>query len=360
MTQADLDMKRLGNFGKKIGGILNGAAAALMISVGHKVALFDTMSDSGPASVEKISELAGLDKRYVREWLAAMTTAEIVEYDSNRDLYTLPAEHAAMLTRSAGPRNQSLYMQYIPLLAKVEDQIVHHFRHGGGVPYSEYTTFHAIMAEASAARFDALLISTVLPLVPGLIDELSDGIEVADVGCGSGHAINVMGATFPNSKFTGIDFSEEAINVARTESEAMELGNVSFRVQDAASLTGLDEFDFITTFDAVHDQAKPRDMVRGIFNSLKPNGYWLCADLCASSHLGENLDHPIGTFGYTVSCMHCMSVSLAYDGEGLGAMWGAQQAREIFTDAGFEVDEVARVDGDAGNNYYVCRKPALK
>ena len=105
MTQADLDMKRLGNFGKKIGGILNGAAAALMISVGHKVALFDTMSDCGPASVEKISELAGLDKRYVREWLAAMTTAEIVEYDSNRDLYSLPAEHAAMLTRSAGPRN---------------------------------------------------------------------------------------------------------------------------------------------------------------------------------------------------------------------------------------------------------------
>ena len=90
-------------------------------------------------------------------------------------------------------------------------------------------------------------------------------------------------------------------------------------MQDAASLTGSDEFDFITTFDAVHDQAKPRDMVRGIFNSLKPNGYWLCADLCASSHLGENLDHPIGTFGYTVSCMHCMSVSLAYDGEGLGA-----------------------------------------
>ena len=164
MTTADLDMKRLSNFGKKIGGILNGAAAALMISVGHKVALFDTMADCGPASVEKISELAGLDKRYVREWLAAMTTAEIVEYDSNRDLYTLPAEHAAMLTRSAGPRNQSLYMQYIPLLAQVEDQIVHHFRNGGGVPYSEYTTFHAIMAEASAARFDALLINTVISL----------------------------------------------------------------------------------------------------------------------------------------------------------------------------------------------------
>ena len=357
MTHADLDMKRLGEFGEKIGGILNGAAAALMISVGHKVALFDTMSDAGPASVEKISDLSGLNKRYVQEWLSAMTTAQIVEYDANRDIYALPKEHAAMLTRAAGPRNQSLYMQYIPLLAKVEDQIVYHFKHGGGVPYSEYTTFHAIMAEASAARFDSLLVSTVLPIVPGLTDQLLNGIKVADVGCGSGHAINVMGAAFPNSKFTGIDFSEEAINVAREESQRMGLKNVSFLVQDAAQLDIDEEFDFITTFDAVHDQAKPRDMVAGIFKSLRPNGYWLCADLCASSHLGENLDHPIGTFGYTVSCMHCMSVSLAYEGEGLGAMWGAQKARDIFQGAGFTVDEVARVDGDAGNNYYVCRKP---
>ncbi len=357
MREDDLDLQKMSKFGKKVGGILNGAAAALMISIGHKVELFDTMALTGPSSIAKIAETAKLDERYVREWLSAMTTAEIVEYDVNRDLYTLPAEHAAMITRSAGPRNQSLYMQYIPLLAKVEDQIVDHFRNGGGVPYSEYTTFHQVMAEASAARFDALLVKTVLPLVPDIIEKLESGIVVADVGCGSGHAINVMGNAFPASSFVGIDFSEEAINVAREEADEMGLNNVDFRQQDAADLDITEEFDFITTFDAVHDQAKPRDMVSGIFNSLKPNGFWLCADLCASSHLGENLDHPIGTFGYTVSCMHCMSVSLAYGGEGLGAMWGAQQAREIFTTAGFTVDEVARVDGDAGNNYYVCRKP---
>ncbi len=354
----NFDLQKLSSFGKKIGGILNGAAAALMISIGHKVELFDTMSRIGPSSVSKIASTAELDERYVREWLSAMTTAEIVTYDGNRDLYALPAEHAAMLTRAAGPRNQSLYMQYIPLLAKVEDQIVGHFRDGGGVPYSEYTTFHQVMAEASAARFDALLVDTVLPLVPGIIEELHTGITVADVGCGSGHAINVMGKAFPQSTFVGIDFSAEAIGVARSESSSLGLSNVEFLQEDAAQLKSSKEFDFITTFDAVHDQAKPRDMVARIYESLKPGGYWLCADLCASSHLGENIDHPIGTFGYTVSCMHCMSVSLAYGGEGLGAMWGAQKARQIFTDAGFTVDEVARVDGDAGNNYYVCRKPS--
>jgi len=214
------------------------------------------------------------------------------------------------------------------------------------------------MAEASGARFDNLLVGVILPLVPNIIERLENGIDVADIGCGSGHAINVMAQSFPESSFVGIDFSEEAIAVARSEAGDLGLLNVQFIEQDAADLKLDEEFDFITTFDAVHDQAQPRKMVSGIFASLKPDGYWLCADLCASSHLGENIDHPIGTFGYTVSCMHCMSVSLAYDGEGLGAMWGAQKAREIFTDAGFNVEEVARVDGDAGNNYYLCQRPA--
>ena len=155
---SDLNAEKLSAFGKKIGGILNGASAALMISIGHKVRLFDVMSEIGPCSSEKLAEFSKLNERYVREWLGAMTTAEVVSYDAFRDLYVLPKEHAAMLTRAAGPRNQSLYMQYIPLLAKVEDQIVDCFQSGGGVPYSEYTTFHAVMAEASEARFDSLLV----------------------------------------------------------------------------------------------------------------------------------------------------------------------------------------------------------
>ena len=353
----DLDMAKVGAFGKQLGGYLNGAAAALMISIGHKVGLFDAMAGLSPSSSQQIADAAELDERYVREWLGAMTAAGIVKYDSNRDVYRLPAEHAVLLTKAAGSRNQALYMQYIPLLAQVEDQIVERFHNGGGVPYSEYTTFHKIMAEASGARFDTILESQMLPTVPGIIGDLEAGIDVADVGCGSGHAINVMARAFPNSRFVGIDFSDEALDVARAEAADWGLTNVEFVAQDAATLDDTRMFDFITTFDAVHDQAKPRDMVAGIFAALKPGRHWLCADICASSHVGENIDHPIGTFGYTVSCMHCMSVSLAYDGEGLGAMWGAQKAREIFTDAGFVVDDVCRIDGDVGNNYYVCRKP---
>ena len=351
-----LDKKKIGEFATKMGGILNAGAAALMISIGHKVGLFDTLAETGEASCRQIAAAGDLDERYVREWLASMTTAGIVDYDKRRDVYALPAEHAALLTRAAGPANQALYMQYLPLLAQVEDKIVDRFHHGGGIPYSEYTTFHQVMAETSGARFDHLLVSSVLPLVPGAIERLEAGIDVADVCCGSGHAVNVMARAFPNSSFVGIDFSDEALSVAREEADRLGLTNASFVARDAASLDATDQYDLITTFDAVHDQARPREMVAGVYASLKDDGYWLCADLCASSNLGENLDHPIGTFGYTISCMHCMSVSLAYDGEGLGAMWGAQQAREIFSDAGFEVVDVARIDGDQGNNYYLCHK----
>ena len=165
-----------------------------------------------------------------------------------------------------------------------------------------------------------------------------------------------MAKAFPKSHFVGYDFSEQAIAAGRAEAEAMGLPNAEFEVRDAATLDDSVQFDYVTTFDAVHDQAQPRAMVKGVHNILKTGGYWLCADICASSHVGDNKDHPIGVFGYTVSCMHCMTVSLAYDGEGLGAMWGVHKAREIFAEAGFADIEVNNIPIDPSNNYYVCAK----
>lgn len=231
------------------------------------------------------------------------------------------------------------------------------FRNGGGVPYSSYPRFHEAMREISGATFDATLIDVTLPLVPGAIELLAAGIRVADVGAGSGHAINVMAKAFPTSNFVAIDFSEEALSVGRAEAAEWGLANTTFVAADAANLSGDDQYDLITTFDAVHDQADPQGMVNGIFASLAPGGYWLCVDIQASSHVGENLDHPMGTFLYSISCQHCMTVSLAYEGEGLGAMWGVHKAREVFTEAGFVDIVIHNVEGDPTNNYYVCHKP---
>jgi SAM-dependent methyltransferase len=127
-------------------------------------------------------------------------------------------------------------------------------------------------------------------------------------------------------------------------------------VADAATLDQTPRFDFITTFDAVHDQAQPAVLLRGIAGSLRPGGVYLCVDIRASSRLADNLAHPLGPFLYTVSCMHCMTVSLALDGAGLGAVWGEQLARQMLADAGFTSVEVKTVEGDVTNNYYIARQ----
>jgi SAM-dependent methyltransferase len=343
-------------FAERMLRTMNEAALALMVSVGHRTGLFDAMAGMPAETSAEIASTAGLDERYVREWLAVMSTGRIVEHDSEAGTYSLPAGHAAWLTRAAGMQNLATGMQYIGLLAMVEDQIVECFRHGGGVPYSAFPRFQAVMAEDSGALHDATLIDGTLPLVPGLTGRLADGIDVADVGCGSGHAVNLMAAAFPRSRFTGFDFSVAGIAAARAEAARRGLANAGFEHRDAARIGENARFDFVTTFDAVHDQARPDLMLAGIAAALRPGGIYLCVDTSASSKLAENLDHPLATFLYTVSCMHCMTVSLAQGGEGLGAMWGEEKTRQYLKQAGFASIETHHLQHDIQNNWYVIRK----
>ncbi|HTZ94181.1 MAG TPA: class I SAM-dependent methyltransferase [Streptosporangiaceae bacterium] len=343
-------------FAKRMVHMANEAMLALMVSVGHRTGLFDVMATMPAATSADIAARAELDERYVREWLAAMTTGRIVGHDGEAGTFWLPSGHAAWLTRTSGPDNLAISTQYVGLLALVEDQVVDCFRHGGGVPYSSFPKFQALMAEDSGAVHDASLISVTLPLVTGLIDRLERGIDAADVGCGSGHAANLMAEAFPHSRFAGFDMSDTGLAAARAEADSKHLTNVRFEKRDAAYLAETAQFDFITTFDAVHDQARPDLMLAGIAKALRPGGIYLCVDVRGSSILAENLDHPLGPFIYTVSCMHCMTVSLADGGMGLGTMWGEQKAQQMLGEAGFSSVEVVHVDGDIANTYFIARR----
>lgn len=335
---------------------LNKAALTLMTSIGHRAGLFDAMAGMPSATSEQIAETAGLNERYVREWLGAMVTGRIIEYDAEWRTYRLPPEHSAFLTRAAAPNNLAATTQFIPLLGAVEDAIVESFRQGGGVPYSAYPRFHEVMAEESSQTVVSGLIEAILPLVPDAISKLESGIAVIDIGCGRGRAINLMARTFPESRFTGYDFSEEAINDAKAEAQREGLSNARFEVKDAAQLDEKGAYQLITAFDAVHDQAHPRRVLKAIARALSPDGVFLMQDIRASSHLDKNLDHPLGPFTYTISCLHCMTVSLAMGGEGLGAAWGEEKAVELLSEAGFSKVEVRQLPHDIINNYYIARK----
>ena len=343
-------------FAGQLVGILNGGMLALMTSVGHRTGLFDTMASLPASTSAQVAEAAGLDERYVREWLGALTTGGFVVHDAAAMTYLLPPEHAAWLTRSAGPDNLAVQTQFIGLLAKVEDKIVDCFRQGGGVPYAEYPAFQSLMAEDSATVHDAVLLDVILPLVPDLPERLREGIDVADVGCGSGHALNLMAEAFPASRFVGFDLSEAGLATGTAEATSKGLTNVRFERRDAATIDGSQQFDFVTTFDAVHDQARPDLVLGGIARSVRPGGTYLCVDVTASSTLSDNLEHPLGPFLYGVSTMHCMTVSLADGGMGLGTMWGEQKARQMLADAGFTSVDLRHVEGDIINNYYIATK----
>lgn len=356
MTTQTMDPAKAEAFGGQVVGILNGACLTYMLSIGHQTGLLDTMATLRPSTSEEIAEASGLNERYVREWLGALATGGIVEYDASRRTYALPPEHAASVTRAAGPGNLAAFAQFFAEMGTVEQGIVKSFRNGGGVGYEGFPRFQELMKEESGQVFDATLIDVTLPLVPGLIERLQAGIDVADVGCGSGHAINLMAQAFPNSRFTGYDFSDEGIAEGKAEAKAMGLKNATFEKKDAATLDGSKQFDLITTFDSVHDQAKPRRVLKGIYDALRPGGTYLCVDIAASSELADNLEHPMGPFLYTISTMHCMTVSLAYGGEGLGTVWGEQKAIELIKEAGFKDVTVEKVEGDILNNYYITTK----
>jgi SAM-dependent methyltransferase len=351
-----LDQSRKDAFAGRMIGLVNDGFLALMVSVGHRTGLFDTMARLTPATSDRIASEAGLQERYVREWLGAMVVGRIVDYEPEAKTYVLPREHAASLTRESGLDNIAPLIRLLPMTARVEDQIVDCFRHGGGVPYTAYAGFAEAMHETSAPMLDACLLDVILPMVPDMTPALERGSDVLEVGCGTGHALNLMAGRFSASRFLGYDLVEE--NIARAQATAGErrLANVRFEVKDVAGMSHADRFDLVTAFDTIHDQARPDVLLSGIARALKPGGTFLMSDIQASSRLENNLDHPLGVFGYGVSCMHCMTVSLAYDGMGLGAMWGEEKAKEMIEAAGLELIDVKQTKGDPLNTFYVARK----
>lgn len=355
MAQPVFDASAADAFAQRMLTTLNDAFLAMLISIGDQTQLFDALEKLSPVTCEALARAAELNERYVREWLGGMLAGRIVHYDVASRTYTLPPEHAASLTRAAGTDNVATSMRFVSCLGEVEPKVVERFRRGGGVPYSAYPRFHEIMRLWSAQILDANLIEKTLPLVPGAIERLRAGADVLDVGCGSGHAINLMARAFPHSRFVGYDFSDEALAVAREEASAWGLANARFAAQDVAAIPERQRFDLITAFDAIHDQAHPRQVLAGIAAALRPGGVFLMVDDRASSHPHENLDHPIGPFLYGCSTLHCMTVSLALGGEGLGAAWGEQKACELLAEAGFAKVSVETLPGDLFNNYYVAR-----
>ncbi len=352
--QQQIDMEKAQAFAGQLFGYYGGGILSLMIDIGHKKGLFEAAA-KGPATSQELATRAGMNERYVREWLGAVTTSGIFQYDRNSRKYTLPAEHAVCLTGDTG-FNMAPMSQFVAHTGKHVHKVADAFQNGGGVPYSEFRPeFTELLDQINRRGYDENLIGVYLPSATGLPDRLRQGIRVADIGCGTGHCINIMAKEYPNSTFVGYDIAEDAIAAGNQEAKKMGLSNARFEVLDCAKLPPEPKFDLITCFDAIHDQVAPATVLQRISDGVAPGGIFLMVDIKANSDVADNIGNPMAPFLYGVSVMHCMTVSLAHNGAGLGTVWGEQLARQMLADAGFASVEVHAAP-DPINSIYVCRK----
>ncbi len=363
------DRSKRDAFSRKMTEILNHGAVNLAMAIGYRTGLFDAMDRLDvPRSAAAVAEAAGLAERYVREWLGVMVAGGIVELlpdPTAEDRFFLPRAHADLVTRRAGNANLGVYTQEIPLLTtSALDPVVRGFTTGEGVSYEHYPGFQSFMTELSDAKHRRVLVDRFLPSVDDgrLVTRLETGISVCDLGCAEGVAVLLMAEAFPRSRFTGIDISETVIEIAREIAVRRGIRNATFVQADAAALAEsgafAEAFDYVTAFDAIHDQTRPADALTGVRHILKPGGAFSMIDIAAESSLAENLDHPMAPFLYTVSLMHCMPVGLADGGAGLGMMWGRQQAVSMLHTAGFTDVDVQPIPDDPFNLHFFCRKAA--
>lgn len=365
-------LDRQDDFGARLTDILNHGALNLALALGYQLRIFDVMADlDRPVTSRELARAAGLHQRYVEEWLGVMCTGRIIEIhvpDGSGDkleetAYSLPRSHAALLIRKAGSGNMGVYTQEIPLLTQIAmARVLEDFSTGKGIAFSAYPRFQAFMAQLSHAKHRQVLIPHFLPGVEDgrLVTRMAKGIRVCDLGCGQGIAVQLMAQHFPASVFVGIDNDAAAIDQARQTAAEMGLDNLTFHTMDAAALEDVPHFsgsfDYITAFDAIHDQSHPLAALRGVRHILATGGLFSMIDIDAASHPSENMDHPMGPFLYTVSLMHCMPVGLSNQGRGLGMMWGREQAVSLLEQAGFDRIQVLEMAHDPFNVHYLCQK----
>lgn len=356
MTTDTLDPNKVEELTETAIGYLNGAAVSAMAYLGDQLGLYRALSESGPVTSAELAAKAGLHERWVREWLHGQASAGLVCYtDDGR--FDLTNEQAAVLADEENPAfvggGFSLVM---PLLQRWE-RLFESFRTGRGVPYNELGADHAVgESRFSSPWMRANLVPVILPGLDGVVPKLSAGAKIADVGCGSGKALLEMARAYPSSEFHGYDSSELAIRFAKEELATSGLTNVTFHHTAAGTLKPDASFDFILTWDCLHDMTDPSEAMRAIRGAMKPDGNWLIVDINGMATPEENYAHPLGGLLYSVSVLDCLSCSTHEDGgAGLGTLGLPEPvAREMTNKAGFTRFTVHDF-GNPLNSFYEVR-----
>ncbi len=346
-----MDKKKMRVFMGQFMEMTTGAAVMGVVAVADRIGLFREMAGAAPADLDHWVEATGLQPRYLEEILSTLSAAGFLEFDADQDLFSLPDEHAACLADESSPYCLVGWSQMLPALYGAIPGVAHAAREGGGVAFADFgPDMVEGIARANGPGIRVLLTRKWLPAMPDVVARLEGGVRVADVGCGSGEAVFALAKAYPASTIVGYDIDSHSIELARGRAQSQQLSNVSFEQCSAESIPAEPGFDFVTTFDVIHDLVEPIPVLRRIREVLNPEGTYLMVEPVAGDALAENL-HPAGALTYAMSTLHCMTQSLAHGGAGLGAAWGPRRAEGHCREAGF--GEFDRIDVEnAFNAFY--------
>ena len=314
---------------------VGGAFAAGLAYIGDRLGLFKLVAESGPASSDAIATRAGLNERYVREWLKAMVSAGYIEHQSKDDLYSMTEEQRQVLADEGSPVFAAGAFQFaLPSLLQTE-RLIEAFRNGGGIPYAELgEEIPEAIDRMHRPWFDHQLTSHWLPQAGNLQERLEAGIRVLDVGCGLGRSTLALAQAYPAANIVGIDPHPESIDKARELASVRRIQNAEFRDISLQEMPEGERFDLVLAIDCIHDMSDPVGALRDIRKLLADNGSLFWSEPTGSHEAMENRD-PAGKMRSNLSPYHCLTVSLASGGAGLGTIIGEVGARSLASEAGF-------------------------
>jgi len=333
--QKNLDWGKVKEFAGLMMNDLGAAMQGALTYIGDRLGIFKSLADAGAVTSAELAAKTGLNERYLREWLGAMTAAKYIGYDPATMRYSISPEHTMILANEESPFYMGGFMQMIVPEVAMAPKLIESFRTGKGLPQSEYPpeVFEAI-ERGSAPMYRHQLIRKWLPAMPQVVERLNAGGTALDVGCGSGRAVIALATAYPKARIFGYDAHPGSVERARANAAAAGVAErVSFDVVDCTRLPA-NQFDFIATFDAIHDSVDPVGLLKSIRNALKADGTYLMVEVNVSNRLEDNIN-PMGRMMYSASTLYCMTVSLAHGGAGIGAMMGEPKARELVAEAGF-------------------------
>ena len=337
---------------------LDGAVTAGMVHLGDQLGLYEAMRTAGaPLSTAELAGRAGLHERWVREWAYNQAAAKLIDVDEH-ERFSLSPEAEAVLATPDHPAFGMGMFHRLPQTMESLVRVRESFVTGLGHNYDSHGPEGAAGIERSFEPWsNAHLLPTVLPALDGIVDRLTSGAVVIDIGCGAGSAVLLMAAAFPKSNFSGYDISHYALDRAKQKREASGVANATFHDPRDSPMPADHSVDLVTTFDCIHDMTHPQQMMESIRDALAYDGTWLLVDIKALDTFDQNVrKNPMASLMYGISVLSCMSSALSEpDGAGLGTLGlSANTARQMSERAGFTRFRKLDVDHSV-NAFYEVR-----